>query len=508
MRFNPDGLRKIFKIPKRIPEEKAEAIPEDHWFKVAERLRKESGEIPDPLQIRAALIIEALGIPSSQYSALSQERYKAKPEELEKIKKKDKIIAKYLTNKAGVLIDKKAGIVSRDFRDMYPNGLPQEVKEALEPGTLAIMEEEYKHLKHTKNKFGDTKDESKAEHAINYRRLPGGIPLFSRGYYHNEKWQRNHGEFLKKINKHAKVICVEGFGDVPFGDSLDLRWSNQQVQQGHYDALMHEAADAGFKGNFAAINARDKSKIQMDADFFGEFPKLPSDFFKKYFEFFQKEHPILPEKIGSPENLEKALRAQSTTKEGESGKKSNRIIKKGRYYHNFTYLSKEGEVSLEPTFLELGQQLFGDALSAVKLHLIGKLMQDGHIEKGPIIDYEGADHLSSKSFFLQEPQYAMEVVLRTVNELMAGRVKEEGNIPEIYKVFENPDWSEIVKEIAKLAFKEVENDPSKSTAIGPNQRKLIEKPVDYLKIYHIDPQKVIPSDKEIEKIRERFARKK
>jgi hypothetical protein len=44
----------------------------------------------------------------------------------------------------------------------------------------------------------------------------------------------------------------------------------------------------------------------------------------------------------------------------------------------------------------------------------------------------------------------MEVVLRTVNHLMASRIKEKDNIPEIYKVFENPDWAEIVKEITKL----------------------------------------------------------
>lgn len=94
----------------------------------------------------------------------------------------------------------------------------------------------------------------------------------------------------------------------------------------------------------------------------------------------------------------------------------------------------------------------------------------------------------------------MEVVLRTANELMAGKVKEKGNIPEIYKVFENPDWSEIVKEIARLVFKEVEDEPSKPTAVGHNQRKLIDKPINFLKIYNIDPGKVIPSDKQIEKI--------
>jgi hypothetical protein len=79
--------------------------------------------------------------------------------------------------------------------------------------------------------------------------------------------------------------------------------------------------------------------------------------------------------------------------------------------------------------------------------------------RGPIIDYEGACHLSSKSFFLKYPQYAMEVVLRTINELMAGKV---GDLPEIYEVFRNPKRSEIVKEITRLVFKTPEPDPSKS----------------------------------------------
>ncbi len=288
--------------------------------------------------------------------------------------------------------------------------------------------------------------------------------------------------------------------------SLDLCWSEPEAQQGDYDALMHEAVEAGFSGLFTKIDSRDTSKIRMDRDKFfllSKFPDLPPAFFDKYFNFLQRELPSLTKTIDSPQKLKEALIAQSVTKEGLYARDES-IYWQGKYYHSHAYFSKKGEVSFEPTFLELGQHIFSDALSAVKLHLIAKLMSGGHIEKGPIIDYEGADHLSSKSFFLREPGYAMEVVLRTVNELMAGKAKQKGNIPEIYKWFENPDWSEIVKEISKLSFKEVENAPSKPTAIGPNQRKLIDKPIDFLKTYNIDPQKVIPADEKIKEIRERF----
>jgi hypothetical protein len=127
---------------------------------------------------------------------------------------------------------------------------------------------------------------------------------------------------------------------------------------------------------------------------------------------------------------------QSTTLEGISFR-ARSIFKNGKQYTIYPYLTKEGEISLEPTFLELGQHLFSDALAAIKLLLIAKLMADGYLEKGPIIDYEGSMHLSSKSFFLKYPQYAMEVVLRTINELMAGKVK---NLTQIYEVFRNPNW--------------------------------------------------------------------
>jgi hypothetical protein len=88
----------------------------------------------------------------------------------------------------------------------------------------------------------------------------------------------------------------------------------------------------------------------------------------------------------------------------------------------------------------------------------------------------------------------MEVVLRTINELMAGRVE---SLPEIYEVFRNPNWPEVIKEIARLVFKTPEPDASKPTAIGPNQRKLLDVPIDFLKIYNINPERVMPSDDEI-----------
>jgi len=79
-----------------------------------------------------------LGIPSGPYSAIELNTEN---------KRKDEIIAKYLVNVPGVIIDKATGIVSHDFRDIYPNGLPEELKKVLDPDTLKIMEIEYEHKK-------------------------------------------------------------------------------------------------------------------------------------------------------------------------------------------------------------------------------------------------------------------------------------------------------------------------------------------------------------------------
>jgi hypothetical protein len=468
-----------------------ESLPKDYWFQIIQKLCEERGRIPDPLEIRSAILLDAFGIPYGPYSAIEvdKEGKRINPE-------KDRIIAEYLTNKPGVLIEK--GIVSLDFRDMYPDGLPQELKEVLDPNTRAIMELEYEHAEDIKRRFGETQNIYEADAPIHYFRLLGGIDLFLRGYIHDKNWQKNHGEYLKKANKYAKVIAVEGSSGVPFGERLGLYWSSEYK---HYDVLMKDAVESGFNGLFTEIDARDTSRIKMDSEisFFYLFPKLPYSFFENYFEFLKREHPLLADIIGSPENLKEVLIAQSTTRGGLL-ERSKDIFKEGKQYCGYPYLTKSGGVSFEPTFLELGQHLFTDTLVAIKLHLIAKLMADGHIEKGPIIDYEGVHHLSSKSFFLKYPQYAMEVVLRTINELMAGRVKVRGNIEEIYEVFRNPNWPEIIKEIAKLVFKTPEPDTSKPTAIGPNQRRLLDFPIDFLKIYNIDPNKIMPSDSEIKRI--------
>ena len=493
-------FERIRRPKKEITIEEEKKVPEDYWFEIGKELYEKLGKVPDPLQIRAQSIVRAFRIPSFPYSSIErkEKRGKEKQRQREKERERDKIIAEYLTNRPGVWIDKEKGIISSDFRDLYPNGLPRKLKRVLSRDTLEIMEIEYKHLKGI-----DSEDEYEADRPIHYFRLPGGVDLFMKGYGHYPIWQKKHGEYLQKMNKIAKVICIEGISEISFGESLELYWNNRNTPKGYFGKLMKEAVDEGFGGLFTEIDARDESKISMDNIFiereravFLLFPDLPEAFFSEYFKFLETEHPKFAEEIGTAEKLKEYLIALSTTEEGIGKRwKIGRgiVFRYGKQYMGFPYITKEGKTSFKPTLFELGQHLFSDALAAIKLHLIARLMAEGKIEKGPIIDYEGTGHLSSKTFFLKHPEYAMEVVLRMINELMAGRV-EEGQIEQIYDVFRKPNWQEAVKEIAKLVFKK----PS------PNGKELLDEKIDFLETFNLDPEKIIPSDEEIEQIREKI----
>jgi hypothetical protein len=131
----------------------------------------------------------------------------------------------------------------------------------------------------------------------------------------------------------------------------------------------------------------------------------------------------------------------------------------GKQYYAHPSVSDTGDVSLAMTGNELGRMMFTDALAAIKIHLLGRMMNDGHIPKGPIVDYEGSKHLPSKSFFLQYPEYAMEVVLRTLPELLASRgVKLATNTQSVEEYTESilahPDWATIIHEIFTIPLKQ------------------------------------------------------
>ena len=268
-------------------------LPENHWIDVAQKLYEKDREVPSALRIRADAILLALGLPTGQYSALETDKnnQRLNPE-------KDAIVAKYITNIPGVSMNENPNVISRDFRDIYPDGIPHELASALDPETLNIMQAEFEHLKYIKNEYGETKDLYETDRPINYFRLPGGVDVFLKSYRHAKAWQDKHKDYLKEINKNAKVICVEGSVYKPFGESLVYLWSDPDKRDfGHYDYLMRDAVDAGFSGKFAEIDARYISKIKMDSPMDKTFPELPNEFFEKYLNYLKKEDPVFGFKL-------------------------------------------------------------------------------------------------------------------------------------------------------------------------------------------------------------------
>jgi len=198
---------------------------------------------------------------------------------------------------------------------------------------------------------------------------------------------------------------------------------------------MRQATDNGFDGYFVEIDPRDETKISMERKDSFHLAEI-HPFIDKYFEYLKRENPSLIKIIKTPEILSQMFRLYNSL---DQARYLKTLIKDEKLFLVHPYYTKDGERTLDPTFLEMGQMMCSDAVMAIRLLLIGKLMADGHIEKGPIIDYEGSGHIDSKTFFLQYPQYAMEIILRTIGELMAPEIKKEDEIDEINKILDNPD---------------------------------------------------------------------
>lgn len=115
------------------------------------------------------------------------------------------------------------------------------------------MKTEYEHLRYIRENYGDSAEGYYSDHPIYYFRLPGGVDTFLRGYIHKKEWHEKHRYWLEKANVNAEVICIEGLANIPYGKSLEVWWKENM---GHYDKLMHESVNEGFRRFFMEIDAR------------------------------------------------------------------------------------------------------------------------------------------------------------------------------------------------------------------------------------------------------------
>jgi len=128
-------------------------------------------------------------------------------------------------------------------------------------------------------------------------------------------------------------------------------------------------------------------------------------------------------------------------------------IHDGTYYHNKASVNNDLTTSSMPTGYELGQMAFSDALSVIKILIMNEAINNGDIAPGILVDIQGASHLSSKSFFFDNPAYAMEVVLANVHEILASHweVKNTDDILEKLANMDRKTWQWVFNFIGTIS---------------------------------------------------------
>jgi len=212
------------------------------------------------------------------------------------------------------------------------------------------------------------------------------------GCWHNREYYEKHKDYLLGVGKEAAVICLEGAFDIPYGESSNYYWTNEHQ---FYGNLMRDVVAEGFDGVFAEVDMRDNSKID-----FQDVKRLPDDFFKKWYEYLQRMFPDMCKNISGHTELRALMKSQSTA-DGISG--NLKILPyRGVAVVAYPFTDPSGQIHYRPTGFELGEQVWADAMSAIKLYLIAKEMADGRLRKGPIVYFVGASHLSPLRFFINQ----------------------------------------------------------------------------------------------------------
>lgn len=507
--MNPDRGPQLKQIT--YPKNPGESLSETHYFDVMQNIFETIGR-DTPLYKMADSLCVQLGIPNGHTSALttSINSKTGKRERSPKDVEQDRIIGTVFANIPGVYVgigknklEENAPVSTMDINkilDVLEKGQPgleikfQEFINALPEKDRSIILGE-RDLRKRKKGWSAELDIflGKINYPVVYFRLSGGVGIFLRGYLHHKRWQKLYGAGLIEIYAHnSSIVLIEGFHDDRIGESLELRWGGN-VMTDDYDILMRGIANENSKILFGEIDGRFDNNVQMDfSDNFNSI-KLPFKFYENYYEYLKKINPKFIEKIKDFKDLKEILELQSTSYQGTDQREIS--IERDKYtgvgFHTHPSVDEEKKISPEMTGFELGQTMYADALSAVKLHLLAKLSNDGHLPSGPIVDFEGAAHLHGKTFFIQYPQYAIMVVLMNIHELMAGTVEKlktnnKTAVEYSKKIFSNPDWRAVIKEILKLPIMSIQQDPQKTVAPGPNQKKLIDQSSDYAEIYGLD----------------------
>ncbi|HWQ60610.1 MAG TPA: hypothetical protein VN420_05715 [Candidatus Fimivivens sp.] len=408
-------------------------LPDAYWHSVASRISERGGEAPTPLGLRAHAIIRALGLPSGQFSSLEFRPDGTRDAVAERI------YSERVVTPAGVETEKSG--IPTSGTDVLSLAADEELLGIMSEDSAAIIRADQKQ-----------RDAASSEYSpMLYFRLPAGVDLFVKGVTHDPSERLD--TFIGGIMEHAGVVALEGRTELPYGASI-RKIANQEIGQddrfGGYEQYVVDALDKGQEILFAEVDPRDESKVTFDSA--AAFDTLPDGFFDAYYGYLSAQDPGLADRIGGIAEFKKLLRGQT----GSNLEGIRETVDGRKYYaHAFVDRGKHGDKSTVPTGYELGQLIFSDAVSAIRLHLIAKLMSDGKIRKGPIVDFQGSDHLSGKQFFLRYPEYAMEVALRSLPEILASDATgffRKGKINSVSEALADPDWESIAGKIGTVAF--------------------------------------------------------
>ncbi len=455
-------------------------------------------------------------------------------------------MAKYFTNPRVILDQVNAGaITSKDPREFEINNQTaqerlEEFREELEktkrnnqvPDYLyrqgkelyQIIKGEFKLKEKARKWFEELTDKEKIEFQgiiadrtkyktniqLEVKYLPGGNLAIMKGFFHYpSNWINNFSE-LGKIYKNARWVAIEGYVNNPIGESLQEHWQSFLVKD--YNILMRQLVKNGFRGEFIELDSRNVSKIDLDI-LNVLFPFTSKKIHLSLYKYLKKINPELIKKIGNQNDLQKLLNLQtmSSLKFREEIEEKLENITTGTYQHSRASVRGQNgkfETTTLPEGLEIGPIVFTDALSVIKIFLMNKMMNEGKIDRGLLVDFQGGGHLYYKSFFFEHPEYAFEVVLRTLAEVMAGEIKIDNQdfdankqaMVELLNNLLEKVWRKFIESIGTIPKTKVKDPGIIRRSVEPIsffQRKMTNP--EYL-IYH----QVFSDNQEMQKYKEKF----
>lgn len=484
-------------------------------------------------------------IPQAAFSSLAteyinnKERKTTKPELKQEIRispQFDQLMAKYFTNPRVILNQINLGfITSKDPREFEINNQTaqkrlEEYKEKLErikennqipdylykqgielyqiiKGEFKLKEKSKKWFEELGNEEKITYENEKTNLQLEVKYLPGGNIAIIKGISHYpSKWISNVLE-LGEIYKDTRWVAIEGYANRPIGVSLPEFWKDSDRS---YNILMRQLVKNGFQGEFIELDSRNTSKIDLDGFKYSSISSFPRPITPFLYKYLIKTNPKLIKKIGSRDNLQEVLDRQILA--NSSGWEKITEGTKGYSKPSTKINSNHFETTTLPEGLEMGQVVFSDALSVIKILLMNKMMNEGKIDKGILVDFQGSHHLYYKSFFFEHPEYAFEIALRMLSEVMAGEIdmeektltkdnpqKNEQAMINLLNNLTEKSWKRFIELIGTIPKIKV-NKPGiirRSIEPGLRQRKMSQP--EYLN-YH----RALVDDQEIQKYKEKF----